>query len=204
MHELLFKVSIVSLSGALAPGPLTAATATLGLRRSWKSGLLVGLGHTIVELPYLILLALGVSAAFKHSLFHRTFGILGGLFLFYFGFSTMEKALRLNEKIKEPPLRRIEQPILTGIFLTLFNPYFFTWWLGIGASLISEALAKRGFFGVGLLYLSHVWLDYAWLIFIARIAALGRLNTKIFRALLIILASLLIYFGGKGLWQFLY
>ncbi|RLF13604.1 MAG: lysine transporter LysE, partial [Thermoprotei archaeon] len=40
--QLLFflaKVSLISSSGALAPGPLTAATAALGVKRGWRGGL---------------------------------------------------------------------------------------------------------------------------------------------------------------------
>jgi threonine/homoserine/homoserine lactone efflux protein len=36
MFELLLKVVVISTSGALAPGPLTAAIASAGLKKGWK------------------------------------------------------------------------------------------------------------------------------------------------------------------------
>lgn len=199
MIELLFKIAVISLSGALAPGPLTTATATLGLKRGWKSGLLTSVGHTIIELPCVILIAIGVISIFKHPQVNLFFGILGTIFLFSFGFLTIKEAIKSNPKKEKQTQIKIDQPLLAGVLLTLFNPYFFAWWVGIGAPLISETLAKGGFFGLGLLYLSHIWLDYTWLILIAGVASSARLSTKLYRFILLLLGGLIIWFGLKGL-----
>nr|MDO8134030.1 LysE family transporter [Candidatus Njordarchaeum guaymaensis] len=60
----LAKVVVISLSGALAPGPLTASTATLGAKRGWKAGFSVSVGHMLVELPLVVAVSLGVFVAF--------------------------------------------------------------------------------------------------------------------------------------------
>ncbi|MEO0102397.1 MAG: LysE family transporter [candidate division WOR-3 bacterium] len=204
MIELLFKITVISLSGALAPGPLTTATATLGLKKGWKSGLLTSTGHMIIELPYVILVAIGIIATFKHPQVNLFFRVFGSIFLFYFGLLTIKEAIKSNPEKERQTQEKINQPLLTGILLTFFNPYFFAWWVGIGAPLISEAMAKGGFWGLGLLYLFHIWLDYAWLIFIARIASFARLRTKLYRFILFLLGGVIIWFGLKGLLQLRY
>ena len=198
MFELLFKVVVISTSGALAPGPLTAAIASAGLKKGWKAGIQASLGHMIIELPLVVLIALGVTTIFKNPKANFVIGILGSIFLFLFGIFTIRDAIKTNPKeqtIKEktPP------PILIGIALTGLNPYFIIWWIGIGTPLISEAVAKAGFIGVGLLYIFHVWLDYGWLTLIAALSSLGRVQTKVYRIILFALGLVVIWFGVEML-----
>jgi threonine/homoserine/homoserine lactone efflux protein len=50
----------ISLSGAMAPGPITAAIPAVGTR-SRHAGVLVALGHLAVELPLILLLVAGIG-----------------------------------------------------------------------------------------------------------------------------------------------
>lgn len=194
MIDLLFRVVVISASGALAPGPLTAAVASSGLKKGWRAGLEASLGHTIVELPLVLLLGAGVATFFAKPKAHFILGIVGSLFLLFFGFSTIRESFLVGKSTETTRLK-ISAPILTGIALTGLNPYFIAWWIGIGTPLISEAMAKAGLFAVLLLYVFHVWLDYAWLIFIASLSSLGRAQVKIHRGLLIVLGIIVVWFG---------
>ncbi len=192
MFDLLFRVAVISASGALAPGPLTAATAASGLKKGWRAGLAASLGHTIVELPLVILLAAGVATFFDDPKAKFFLGIVGGIFLLFFGFNTIRESF---QTVRSTKVAAVQAPIIVGIALTGLNPYFIVWWIGIGTPLISEAMVKAGFFGIGLLYICHVWLDYGWLTFIAALSSLGRVQTKIHRWLLLALGAMVIWFG---------
>jgi threonine/homoserine/homoserine lactone efflux protein len=194
MIELLLRVTVISISGALAPGPLTAATASAGLKKGWKAGLETALGHTLVELPLVILLALGVAALFKNPVANLIIGLVGSAFLVFFGYGTIRDAGRLDQP-PESGFRKTPTPLTTGVVLTGLNPYFIAWWIGIGTPLINDALRIAGFTGIVLLYLFHVWLDYAWLILIAALSSIGRLKTAVFRWLLLALGAIVIGFG---------
>lgn len=50
----------ISLSGVMAPGPITAATLAAGTR-SRHAGVLVALGHLVIELPLVLLLVAGIG-----------------------------------------------------------------------------------------------------------------------------------------------
>jgi threonine/homoserine/homoserine lactone efflux protein len=194
MINFLFKVVVISASGALAPGPLTAATASAGLKKGWRAGLETSLGHTIVELPLVIFLSFGVVSILKNTVASFFLGILGSGFLFFFGFSTVREALqyRQNGLI---PVQKTPSPLLTGVALSALNPYFIVWWIGVGTPLISEALSFAGYLGIGIFYIFHVWLDYVWLTLIAGISSFGRLSIKSLTYLLIALGGVVIYFG---------
>jgi threonine/homoserine/homoserine lactone efflux protein len=79
MSLLLFLVNVlgISLSGALAPGPVTAAAIGMGARNRF-AGVLMALGHGLVEFPLMILLALGVGGLLTWPSVSIVIGLVGG------------------------------------------------------------------------------------------------------------------------------
>ncbi|MEM1578336.1 MAG: LysE family transporter [Archaeoglobaceae archaeon] len=191
MLEFLIKVVTISSSGALAPGPLSAATAAIGTQKGWKGGFLVSFGHFIVEVPLVFLIAFFISFATLETML-RPLAALGGIMLIFFGYLTIKSALKLqiqqNERIKF-------NPFLTGVFLTAFNPFFIAWWFSIGSALVSESIILFGSFGVILLIISHTWIDFVWLSAIAYLTSLKGVILKFHRALLLSLGFLVVFFG---------
>ncbi len=193
----LIKVSLISTSGALAPGPLTAATAAVGAKEGWKGGFWVCIGHVIVELPLVILIGLGIAAFLTRSDVARTLSFIGGTFLLAFAYLTARDAIRVKSvKGSNPPA----SPLVVGISLTALNPFFIAWWAGVGSPLIMEAIKYWGLFGIAMLYLAHVWLDFAWLITLAKISSLSGLSLKVYKLLLISLSILVAVFGIDFIW----
>ena len=54
------SVILISVSGVMTPGPLFVANVYYGTKGGMRSGLKMAIGHTIVELPLVILLGVGV------------------------------------------------------------------------------------------------------------------------------------------------
>ena len=54
------KVIMISLSGVMAPGPVTAVVIASGARNRY-AGILMALGHGIVEFPLMIVIVLGAG-----------------------------------------------------------------------------------------------------------------------------------------------
>ncbi|MDD4289511.1 MAG: LysE family transporter, partial [Atribacterota bacterium] len=54
----LFKTVIISLSGVMAPGPITAMTVSKGTQNP-HSGPMIAIGHGIVELPLILIIFFG-------------------------------------------------------------------------------------------------------------------------------------------------
>ncbi|WP_252900752.1 LysE family transporter [Vulcanisaeta sp. JCM 14467] len=46
---------------------------------------------------------------------------------------------------------RYGSAIATGAALSLFNPYFIAWWIGVGTPLIMEAFQSMYLVGIGVL-----------------------------------------------------
>ena len=66
-------VIAISASGVMSPGPLFTANIVYGLKEGRNAGLKMALGHTIVELPLIILLGIGTIFI---SLLYYTFETL--------------------------------------------------------------------------------------------------------------------------------
>jgi threonine/homoserine/homoserine lactone efflux protein len=159
---------VASLSGVLAPGPVTAVTVGKG-SQSPHSGAWIAVGHGIVEIPLMILLALGIGRWFADPMLKVILGILGGLFLFY----TAAGLLRGIGREKEASTGFSGTPLLAGIILSVGNPYFFIWWATIGAALIlqSRAFGLLGFFAF---CLAHWLCDFLWGYFLSALSFTGR------------------------------
>ncbi|ADN49643.1 LysE family transporter [Vulcanisaeta distributa] len=191
--DFIIKVIVISASGALAPGPLTASAASLGARMGWRAGINEAIGHMTVELPLVLAIAYGLHYIFQIPIISTAFGIVGGAFLLFFAYLTLRDALRGSFNVSDAP--RYSSAVVTGAALSLFNPYFIAWWIGVGTPLIMEAFQSMYLIGIGILYVSHVWLDYAWLTLIASLGSVSRLKISAYRVLLMALAIAIAYFG---------
>jgi len=205
----LATVVVVTASGALAPGPLFAANLLQGARGGLKSGFMISVGHTLVELPLVILIALGISSVMNFPGFSLIVGLVGGCALIGFGLIQAVGAARHQIKLEEAQEAGIQKKALVlGVGLTALNPYFILWWLTVGLGLVVQAVELGALLGVLIMYVSHVWMDYAWLMGTAYLSARGTMliGGRGYRLLLLGLAAFLIYFGvgfvARSLFQF--
>jgi len=157
----LLKVVGISLSGALAPGPVTAAAIGMGSSNRF-AGMLMALGHGVVELPLMVLLLLGVGRLLKLSHVRIVIGLAGGGFLILL-------AVQMFQGLGGPSGAEQVQttgssPLAAGILLSAGNPYFLIWWATVGLTLITTAKSSFGLSGFGLMALAHWSCDLLWLV----------------------------------------
>jgi threonine/homoserine/homoserine lactone efflux protein len=192
-------VVAVTASGALAPGPLFFTNITHGTKSGAKGGLAFSVGHTIFELSLVVFLAVTLHAVISQlSVIELVVGVIGGTALLVFGFLQIREALSAKTAVEGKKSRfSSKNPLLLGTLFTGLNPYFIIWWLTVGLTLIVNALALASFWGVLIMYIAHVWMDYAWLIGTAYLAKKGTNLTgrKGYKILMIIFGLILVYFG---------
>jgi len=187
-------VIVISASGVLSPGPLFTANIFYGLKGGAKAGLKMAYGHTLVELPLVILLGLGAFSLESIPEFRTYIAIIGALGLFVFAGIQLKQIFKNSvESISGPK----HGPFLAGILLSAFNPFFIIWWLTIGFKLISDALIFWSFWGILIMFLLHIWMDYVWLsstaLVSSRISKI--LSNRSFKVLVVGLSVVLVYFG---------
>lgn len=195
------QIILVSVSGVLSPGPLFFANLVLSKNGGFWSGIKIAIGHTIVELPVVILYSIPLIIFTSQSV---TFSInfisfIGGISLIAFGILFVVKIISKNNKhnyIIESS--RIEKPVIAGMLFTGINPFFFLWWISVGIKLISDSIALLGYpIGIAFLFLVHVWMDYAWLGLTSYFASRGIsvLRSQYHKFIILILTIPLFYYG---------
>ena len=187
-------VVIISVSGVMSPGPLFTANIMYGLKEGTQSGLKIAAGHTVIELPLIILLAVGVISLETIPGFKTTIVLLGAIGLF--GFAGLQIKNALTKKM-QTGIQVKHGAFLTGILFSALNPFFIIWWFTIGFKLISDSIDLWSYWGIGILFGVHIWMDFVWLGFVAFSASKAGniLSNQNYRILMIALSSVLIYFG---------
>ncbi|MGI0038091.1 MAG: LysE family translocator [Nitrososphaera sp.] len=197
LGELLIEVVGVSASGVLAPGPLFIANLVHGARQGAKAGLKMAYGHSVIEFPLIVLLAVGVVSVFTFlNSYLDAIGLVGGFAIL--GFAAFQ-ILSLR-KIKDHPTlagSKRQGPFITGVALTALNPFFLVWWLTVGLKVIADSLSFGVVAGIVLVFGFHIWMDYAWLIGTAYFSSRGAflLKSKYYVLLIFGLTGVLVYFG---------
>ena len=192
-------VIIISASGVMSPGPLFVATVTDGIKRGAGAGLKIALGHTLIELPLVMLIGFGVLSLGVIPQTRILIGIVGALSLFGFA------GLQIRSILKNSSVQSKSKygSFLTGILLTGLNPFFIIWWFTIGFKLISDALLLWSISGILIMFGLHVWMDYAWLVLVSFLSSRGRvfLSNKRYKMCMVGINLILIYFGVSFILQ---
>jgi len=155
---LLFAVGI-SLSGVMAPGPVTAAAVALGSRNRF-AGTLMALGHGIIEFPLMVLIVLGVSKILNLSGTKIVIGFAGGIFLLFMALQMLRESQRTADGSQYKSAGT--GPVLTGLILSGTNPYFLLWWATVGLGLATTAV-EFGIWAFVLFTIVHWLCDLGWL-----------------------------------------
>ena len=114
-----------------------------------------------------------------------------------FGFLQIREAMTSKPAVSSESKIRSRNALLLGTLFTALNPYFIIWWLTVGLTLIVNALELASLLGVVIMYVFHVWMDYAWLTGTAYLAKKGTslVGSQGYRILMIIFGAILIFFG---------
>ncbi len=200
VFSFIVEVVGITVSGALSPGPLTVAVISEGAKKGKMTGFYASIGHMLVEFPLVLLIGLGLSFNPTSPMLKGTIALAGGIVLLVLGVLQVNEVRRRNHVTESKPETNRTLGgggLWIGVFLTGLNPFFLVWWFTIGAKLIVDALSIASFNGIVFMYFAHVWMDYAWLTFIAYVSFKGSrlISGRAFKALLGVLSLALIYFG---------
>jgi len=187
---------VVALSGALMPGPLLTLTVGEATRRGFWAGPLIIVGHGLLELTLVLLLLVGVGGWLNRPPILGTVGIVGAGLLAWMGIGLL-KAARTSRLNFEAGQGSGLHPVWAGILMSLANPYWLLWWLGIGLGYVLFA-AQYGFLGVMLFFGGHILGDFAWYTLVSAAVAMGRnfFTDGLYRGFLAGCGVFLFAFGG--------
>ena len=157
---LFFTSFVVAFSGAMMPGPLMTATISeSAIRGPWVGPKMIA-GHALLEILLLITLFFGLEPIFKNEWFFVVVSLAGGGIMIWMATGMFRSLPELEIKAGSSTSKR-NNLYLTGILMSLANPYWIIWWatIGLGYVMISKA---HGVTGVVFFFLGHSSGDLVW------------------------------------------
>ena len=166
--EILVGWFILSLTGALAPGPLSAAVVMQTNKRGKLYGILPMVGHAIVEIGIIAVIILSVQLVIENQLIIDLMKGSGGLVIILFGFVAFRE-YRYNDNLQDTESEETisaataAEATIQGALVSILSPYFLLWWIAAGFTAVSslmESLEVGTVFLAGVLvYLVHISTD---------------------------------------------
>lgn len=190
---------VISLSGAVMPGPVLAVTITHTVRRGFWAGPLIVTGHGLIELALLAGLVLGLGPIITKPLIAGGIGAVGGAVLLWMGLGMLRSlpGMSLQEIMSgEGPQGR--HPVWDGLVLSAANPYFVIWWATVGLGLLVAASNSTwGWLGLAAFYIGHIGADLAWYGLVSATVSKGRswLSDNIYKWVVGVCAAVLLVFS---------
>jgi len=153
-------------------------------------------GHAILELVLVIALLWGLAPFFQQPMVFVATALIGSTILFYMAVE-MFRSLPSLHLSWEGDHKRGSHPIISGILMSVANPYWIIWWATIGLGYILYSW-RFGLWGIAFFFVGHILADLAWYSLVAAAVAGGRhfLTNRLYRGLIAACAIFLIVFAG--------
>ncbi len=201
MLTIFVKALLIAYSGAIMPGSVFTYTVDRSLRHGVKAGVLVSLGHALLELMLVILIIAGAGKYLAAESASITIGLIGGVVLVLLGLQMIKDVYldRVSLETGETHQKEKGGMFLAGMVLSATNPYFLIWWAAVGLALIMSSYQALGVLGIAIFYLGHVLGDISWYTFVAAMVSKTRhlLNLRIYKTVIVVLALCLVGFGAS-------
>lgn len=207
MDEYIFTVILVSSSGVLSPGPLFFANMIHARSYGYKGALSISTGHAIVEMILVLLIASSLINIEAIISLGWAISILGGSALLAFASIQISSVMRRSKDhvntVRVSGVSGVSglyMLIIIGITFSVFNPFFIAWWFTVGMKLIYNAMEYDGY-GLVVMFLAHIWMDYAWLTVTALLAGRGirMIDHRYYRFLILVISAILMYIAVQFL-----
>jgi threonine/homoserine/homoserine lactone efflux protein len=197
---IIFSLSLLmSLSGALMPGPMLTYTISRTLRtsrRGWLTGARVVGGHAAVEALLVFALVLGVVGFLQAPLAVKSIAAVGAALLIYMGVSLLLETARgrgielageaspavsaggshggPSQAGKASFATRLP-PVFAGVLVSMSNPYWWIWWVTIGAAfLVRYDVTLQRWPALVAFFVGHELGDLGWFSAVSIALSLGR------------------------------
>jgi len=202
MLEVIFLTAFgLALLMCCTPGALNTEALRRGVEGGFRRALMIEVGSCIGDLAWAALALIGLAFLMENDVLRVGLGVAGALLLLYLAYDGLKAA-----KTNEPP-RPLKDggrsDFMTGALISLGNPFELAFWVGIGGSVITviapepSAMVYIVFFvgyTIGLLIFSFAY---------SGLIAYGRkfIDQRLFRAINVLCALVLIYFALSLLWS---
>ena len=187
----------VGLSGALVPGPMLTVTISDSVKKGFKAGPLVILGHFITEFGIMIAILAGLGYIIGSQTAVFIIGTVGGLVLIFMGYNISKQDQTLSDIKNENYKSQKYGSIMEGIITSLSNPFFYIWWATVGCAFMFKGLELAGIVGLLGFIIGHWSADFSWFAIVSFFSSRGSkiMNDKTYKSIMMICGIFLVLLG---------
>jgi L-lysine exporter family protein LysE/ArgO len=136
--DMVLRNVLLGISLAAPIGPAGVAVIQNGLRQGFRRAFLTGLGVTLADATYLLVVFFGVSSLMADRPVRLGIWLLGAGALGYLGLRSVLDARREIGLERSMPVTA-RNPLLVGYLVNVSNPVAVVWWVGVFGSLLAES-----------------------------------------------------------------
>jgi len=128
---------VLGITLAAPIGPAGVAVIQNGLRHGFTRAFFTGLGVTMADATFLLVVFFGLSHFLESTIVKVTIFCFGAAVLLYFGYRSIRGA-KANFDLEGDTVATARNPFLVGYLVNASNPISVVWWSGVFGSLLSE------------------------------------------------------------------
>ena len=194
MLAALGTVVVTSLSGVMMPGPMFTVTLAKSLKSPW-AGVLVSLGHAVIEVPLILVIYFGLKSFFQNEILQLVLSVLGGGMIVWMGYDLFRSRKKIVKEGKDTSYNAF----IAGILMSGLNPFFLFWWATVGSLLLTQFIDAVGAWGLPFFIVVHWLCDFVWLSIVSFtiFKTHSFWGEKVQEWVFIVLSVALLYFGGQ-------
>ena len=187
---------LMGIAFAAPPGAVTAETFRRGARGGFALALGVQLGSLVGDATYALLALAGLAALAQNPALQIALGAFGAMFLMYLAWSSFQTA-RVDLSGFENPGLNQRSAFLSGMAISLANPWAIAFWLSLGGALATLGVANADTTYIAIFFASFMLGAAAWSVALALIVGRmrGLMRPVVFRIVSVVCGIVLGAFG---------
>ena len=192
---------VITLSGALMPGPLLTAALSESSQRGFWAGPMLMVGHATLELALLVGLFLGLAPLLTSESVFIVMALVGSVVLGWMALGMFRSLPSMTLELEPATasggkMKGRGGVMATGAILSIANPYWSVWWATIGLGYVIKS-RELGWWGVLAFFLGHQAADFGWYSLVSLAVDRGRrfLSDRLYRGIIAFCAAILVFFA---------
>lgn len=203
MSTLILSSMLLGIAFCAPPGAVTAEAIRRGMARGFHAALGIELGSLIGDAIWAIIALVGLAVLVQNDVVRLGLGAAGVYFLLKLAWEALYDAWQGGM----PYAREVNasNDFFTGATLSIGNPWAVAFWLGVGASTVTNAVAQPEMMHFVVFFLAFMAAATLYAFFMAALIAFGRryINVGFFRVINLGCGLFLGYFGLTLCWHML-
>ncbi|KAF5048499.1 LysE type translocator [anaerobic digester metagenome] len=201
MYRLFLAAVVLSLIFCATPGAVNTQALRVGVTGGFRRAFGVETGSIVGDMCWAVIALAGLAVIWNNMTARVILAVIGAAFLLYLAYQGFQDARR--KEMSEVDAPKGHTDFVTGVIMSFANPFQIPFWIGIGSTSIAVIMSDPELMDFVIFYLGYLVGAMIWGTSYSALIGHGRryITPKLFRALSMICALVLLYFAFNLLYS---